>query len=269
MTSNDINLKNPHYAYLFGFIQTDGHLYNNTRDRGHLSIEVSKVDEDILWAFKSLIPFNSSISERVRTTNFSHQHTSVTWRVYDKRFRDYLELWGLPSGSKSELIKPPSCTFSRADYFRGLIDGDGSLGLTSKRFPFLSLVTSSSYIVIEYLELINQFTGKVKTSNRNARDSVYNIVVYKEDAQILTRYLYYDGCLALARKVIKASEVLGWSRPPDMKQVNNRKPWTPDEDQFITTHSVEYSMKVLGRSRNSVELRLWRLNKLGKQSVTN
>lgn len=269
MEATDINLEDPCYAYLFGFIQTDGHLYNNTRNRGRLSIEVSKKDEAILWAFKSLIPFNSSITERVRTTNFSSNYTSVIWRVFDKRFRDYLELWGLPSGSKSELIKTPSCSFSKVDYFRGLIDGDGSLGLTSKGFPFLSLVTSSSHIVVEYLELINQITGKVKTTNRNTRDNVYNIVAYKEDAQLLAKQLYYDGCLALPRKLIKASEVLSWNRPTDMKQVKNRKPWTPEEDQFITTHSVECSMKVLNRSQNSVELRLWRLKKFSKQLVTN
>ena len=269
METTNINLDNPHYAYLFGFIHTDGHLYHHTRDRGRVSIEVNKKDEDILWAFKSLIPFNSSITERVRKTNFSLNYTSVIWRVYDKEFRDVLELWGLPSGRKSELIKPPSCTFSKVDYFRGLIDGDGSLGLTSKGFPFLSLVTSSSYITVEYVELINQITGKAKTSNRNVRDNIYNIAVYKEDAQILARHLYYDGCLALSRKQIKASEVLSWRRPPGMKQVNNRKFWTPEEDEFITTHSVEYSMKVLGRSRNSIELRLWRLSKLNKQLVTN
>ncbi len=269
MKPTNINIENPYYAYLFGFIQTDGHLYKNTRDRGCVSIEINKKDEHILWAFKSLIPFNSSITERVRDTNFSEHNTSVIWRVYDKQFRDYLELWGLPSGCKSELIKPPSCSFSRVDYFRGLIDGDGSLGLTSKGFPFLSLITSSSHIVVEYIELIRQITGKLKTSNRNTRDSVYNIVVYKEDAQILAKYLYYNNCLALSRKLIKANEVLSWSRPPDMKWVKNRKFWTPEEDQYITTHSVECSMKVLSRSRNSLELRLWRLNKLSKQSVTN
>ncbi|BAZ48777.1 hypothetical protein NIES4103_13870 [Nostoc sp. NIES-4103] len=167
------------------------------------------------------------------------------------------------------MIKPPSCNFSRVDYFRGLIDGDGSIGLTSKNIPYLSLVTSSSYIAVEYLEFINQMTGKAKTSNRNTRDNVYNIVVYKEDAQILARHLYYDSCLALPRKLIKAVEVLNWSRPLEMKQVKNRKFWTPEEDKFITTHSVECSMKVLSRSRKGIELRLWRLSKLNKQSVTN
>ncbi|MEA5567319.1 hypothetical protein [Anabaena sp. UHCC 0399] len=48
MQSTNITLENPYYAYLFGFIQTDGHLYNNTRDRGCLSIEINKQDEHIL-----------------------------------------------------------------------------------------------------------------------------------------------------------------------------------------------------------------------------
>lgn len=48
MEATDINLEDPCYAYLFGFIQTDGHLYNNTCNRGRLSIEVSKKDEAIL-----------------------------------------------------------------------------------------------------------------------------------------------------------------------------------------------------------------------------
>jgi hypothetical protein len=262
METTNIELTNPLYAYLFGFIQSDGHLYQNTRDRGCLSIEVNKQDEDILWAFKKLIPFYSSITERVRTTNFSSNHTSVIWRVYDKTFRDCLELWGLPSGKKSESIKPPNCNFSKVDYFRGLIDGDASLGFTSKGFPFLSLVTSSSDIAIEYLEFINPIIGKVKISNRNVRDNVYNIAVYKEDSQILARHLYYDSCLALSRKLIKASEVSSWNRPSTMKRRNNRKRWTPEEDELIATNLVEYSMKVLGRSQNSIELRLWRLNKL-------
>jgi hypothetical protein len=267
MKTTNITLNDPHYAYLFGFIQTDGHLYNNTRDRGRLSIEISKKDEDILWAFKNLIPFHSSITERIRNTNFSDNYTSVIWRVYDKQFRDYLESWGLPAGSKSDLIKPPSCSFSKVDYFRGLIDGDGSLGLTGKGFPFLSLVTSSSYICSEYIELIYQILGKSKTANRNKRDNIYNITVYKEDAQILAKHLYYDGCLALSRKLIKANQILSWTRPIEMKIINNRKRWTDQEDQFITTNSVEYSMRVLGRSRNSIEVRLWRLKK--QQLVTN
>lgn len=214
---------------------------------------------------QKLIPFHSSISERVRTTNFSQEYTSVIWRVYDKRFRKFLELWGLPNGSKSELIQLPNGPFSKIDYFRGIIDGDGSVGLTSNGFPFLSLVTSSSSIATEYLNFIQQVTGKTKQINR---DRIYNIVVYKEDAQLLVTCLYYENCLAVSRKLAKAQEVLNWHRPVSMKRVLSRKRWTSEEDDFVLTHSIETSIEALSRNRNSIELRLWRLKKLREQLVT-
>jgi hypothetical protein len=100
MIPKDITLENPDYAYMFGFLQTDGHLSKSTRNRGRLSVEVSKEDEAILWAFKNLLLFNSSITERRRNTNFTEDYPSVIWRVYDQEFRDYLESWGLFYGKK-------------------------------------------------------------------------------------------------------------------------------------------------------------------------
>jgi hypothetical protein len=73
METTNITLNHSDYAYLFGFIQTDGNLYNNTRDRGRLSIEIHKQDEDILWAFQNLIPFNSSIMEVISRSRNSIQ----------------------------------------------------------------------------------------------------------------------------------------------------------------------------------------------------
>jgi hypothetical protein len=265
MIPKDITLENPDYAYMFGFLQTDGHLSKSTRNRGRLSVEVSKEDEAILWAFKNLLPFNSSITERRRNTNFTEDYPSVIWRVYDQEFRDYLESWGLFYGKKSDLIDLPNCKFSQADYFRGLIDGDGSLGLTSQGFPFISLVTSSSKIATGYLQLIKTITGKEKTSQRNKRDNVYNIAVFKEDAQLLVQFLYYENCLTLSRKLAKAKEVLSWVRPQTMKKIVNRKNWTKEENQYIFNHSLEDSMKMLNRSKKSIEIRLWRLKNISNK----
>ena len=86
-----MTLENPFYAYLFGFVQTDGHLYEHSRNRGKLSIEIGKQDEELLENFKRLLPFNSSIRERIRKTNFSNDYVSVVWKVCDKQFRDCLK----------------------------------------------------------------------------------------------------------------------------------------------------------------------------------
>lgn len=256
-----MTLENPFYAYLFGFAQTDGHLYEQSRNRGKLSIEISKQDEEILENFKRLLPFNSSIRHRIRTTNFGTNYESVVWTVCDKQFRDCLKDWGFPVGKKSEIIKTPCVVYSQADYFRGIIDGDGSLGLTANGFPFVSLVTSSPQIVGEYMNFIKRITGKVKTSLPNSRDKIHNIAIYKEDAQQLVRQIYYKNCLALPRKLRKAEEVLAWQRPSTMKRILNKKFWTVEEDNFIFANSIEISMKALDRSRSSIEMRLWRLKK--------
>lgn len=267
MKENFLTLENPFYAYLFGFIQADGHLYQNSRNRGRLSIELGKRDEELLKELQKRLPFNSTISYRTRKTNFSDEYVSVIWRVYDKNFRAFLIKNGIPSGRKSEIISTPVNKYSKADYFRGLIDGDGSLGLTANGFPFLSLITASSEIAKEYLDFLKSITGKEKSSVKNKRDNVFSIAVYKEDAQKIVQNLYYKKCLALPRKIQKSKEVLNWQRPKTMKKIENKKRWTEIEDNFILSNSIKDAMKKLDRSQSSIEMRLWRL-KFNLQSVT-
>ncbi|HVE58259.1 MAG TPA: hypothetical protein VNB22_15605 [Pyrinomonadaceae bacterium] len=174
---------------------------------------------------------------------------------------------GIPCGRKSHIISTPVCEYSKIDYFRGLIDGDGSLGLTSKSFPFLSFITASPKFAFEYLNFLKSITGKEKTSIQNKRDNVFNIAVYKEDAQKVVQILYYDKCLALPRKLKKAKEVLNWQRPATMKKIENRRHWTTIEDNFILSNSINDAINHLGRSQSSIEMRLWRL-RINLQPVT-
>jgi hypothetical protein len=94
----------------------------------------------------------------------------------------------------------------------------------------------------------------------NQRDRVYNILIMKEDAQVVASTLYYDGCLALMRKRRSAQEVQQWQRPDSMRKIDfTRKSWTPNEDEYILSHTIEESAENLGRTLKSVKVRLWRL----------
>jgi hypothetical protein len=81
----------------------------------------------------------------------------------------------------------------------------------------------------------------------------------KEDAQQLVAAMYYEGGLALPRKLERAKQVAEWVRPMGMRKVENRKRWTSEEDDFVLNHSITESMATLGRSEKSVNLRRWRL----------
>ncbi len=66
-----MDLQHPDYAYMFGFLQADGHLAQGTGHKGSLTVEINVRDIAVLRAFQRLTPYNSSITERVRATNFS------------------------------------------------------------------------------------------------------------------------------------------------------------------------------------------------------
>lgn len=258
LSSKSLDLTIPEHAYMFGFLQADGHLYETSRNRGKLQIELNEADEIILTCFAELISSPSSITRRTRRTNYAAVHSSVTLCVYDKHFRDTLKSLGLPAGKKSDLVQPPQAPFCEIDYFRGVLDADGSLGITGNGFPFVSLVTASEKMARGFLAFISERVGKAKAVSRNKRDGVYNIVVYKEDAQKLASCLYYQDCLSLPRKKESANSLLAWIRPASMRKIDfQKKAWTKDGDNYILEHSIAESCCALGRTSKSVKVRLW------------
>jgi hypothetical protein len=255
-TTHLLDLSNPVHAYLYGFIQTDGHLSQSTRNKGRLQIEISIRDAAILEQLSAAIPCYSRVSFRTRTTNFADEKQFASLTVCGKEFRDELIELGMMYGKKSEKIDIPHCSFSEADYFRGIIDGDGSLGYTANKFPFLSLCIASEKMAVAYEAFTRKITGKEKRLNRNSRDGIYNISLFKEDAQSVAATLYYKGCVAIPRKKQLALDIQLWKRPSTMKRIPNKKFWTDEQDSFILSHSIEESAFELRRTPQSIKMRL-------------
>ncbi|ATL29593.1 hypothetical protein [Streptomyces formicae] len=255
-----MDLEVPEYAYMFGFLQADGHLSQQSRDRGRLTVEISARDVHILREFQRLTPYNSSISERTRSTNFAETHTSAIWSLCALEARTKLNELGLPYGRKSKKITPPRVEFSRRDYLRGVIDADGSVGYTAQGFPFISLTTASTAVGVYLCRYTRMLTGAERLIKRNARDDIYNIVYTKEPAMRLAEDLYYPGCLALERKQAAASALAAWIRPDDMRAAPPRRRWKEWEDRILLEHGKPASAAAaLGRTPQSCNLRLWRL----------
>lgn len=250
----------PEHAYLFGFLQSDGHMSQETRNRGKVRVEINADDAPILKEFQRIIQAPSSLRFRERDTNFKDGHRSAVWSMCDQDLRATFHDLGLPYGRKSKTVAPPSTTFSKPDYFRGLLDGDGSLGLTGEGFPFLAWCTSSR-VMAEAIEVfLFGITGKRKDVNPNTRDGSYNVAVWKEDAQAVARLLYYEGCLALPRKASSAQGVVAWVRPETMRRVTwERRRWTPEDDEVVLTMDTDEAVQLLGRTATSVRTRRWRL----------
>ncbi|KOV73098.1 MULTISPECIES: LAGLIDADG family homing endonuclease [unclassified Streptomyces] len=255
-----MDLTVPEYAYMFGFLQADGHLAQGPGQKGRLTVELSARDTDLLRTFQKLTPYYSSITTRTRSTNFAKTHTSAVWTLCSLEARTALNDLGLPYGRKSETISPPNTRFSRRDYLRGLIDADGSVGFTSKGIPFVCLTTASSATASCLRDYGRDVGGADRTLKRNARDDIYNILYTKEVAQRLVADLYYPDCLALARKRSAAEALANWVRPDGMRFAPPRRSWTEQEDRILLElNSPMAAAEVLGRTTTSCSLRLWRL----------
>ncbi|MFI8915628.1 LAGLIDADG family homing endonuclease [Streptomyces sp. NPDC053513] len=255
-----MDLEDPEYAYMFGFLQADGHLARGTGQKGRLSAEINARDIHILYEFQRLTPYYSSVTERVRSTNFAEQHHSATWTLCALEARSIINELGIPYGKKSRTIRPPRVQFSRRDYLRGVIDADGSLGWDSEGVPFLSFTSASTAMAAYLCHYTKKITGAERIARRNTRDQVYVITYFKEQAQQLAEHLYYPGCLALEHKKANAAAIQTWVRPADMKCAPPRRRWTAADDrELLRLGDPAAAAIALDRTEQSCYMRLWRL----------
>jgi len=253
-------------SYLIGLFQSDGTLYHQGKgNKGKAQIEISVKDEDIIHKIKEIIPYNYGIRKRTRNIimkekNYLHESINIT--ICNMDFRKFLEENGVPYGKKSKIIDVPnSDQLSRMDYIRGLFDGDGSLGFTKRGFPFIGFVTESEKIKDYLLNFFSEITQKPKKeNNRNQRDNLYNILMFKEDAIKFCELVYYEDCLSINRKYIIAKDIKNWNRPIDMKKIDfERKKWTKNDDDFILSHDLDESIEKLRRTKKSIVMRKIRI----------
>ena len=209
-----LDLTRAEHAYLFGFLQCDGHLSENTRNRGQMSVELSIRDVALLERFQELVPYPTSITTRTRSTNFVKHHTSAIWTLCALEARRELIELGIPVGRKSRVVQPPSVPFSTNDYLRGLVDADGSVGVTSLGLPFVSFTTASEGLRDFFLSQCRDLPGQPRHVARNTRDGVFNPMATRECAVDLSGRIYYQNCLALERKVTAARRAMNWTREP-------------------------------------------------------
>lgn len=195
-------------SYIFGLLMTDGNLSLSDRNRGKVRLELSIKDKDIIDKLVELIP-NSTFSERIRTTNFHNNYHSVIFRNSTIAFRTFLIENGFPTKNKTLNATVPTDAYSEIDFWRGVIDGDGSLGITNNNKPYISLATKSEGLKNAYCLFLHNHFNIEKNVNRNKRDNIYNIMVIGDKAVDIAKLLYLsnDESIHLNRKYQKALEM--------------------------------------------------------------
>lgn len=201
-------------AYVVGLIATDGNLSSDGR---HLSI-VSK-DIALLETVRHCLHLTNRITPSTGGLGRCHR---VQWS--DRVFYDWLLGLGL-TPAKSLTLGPldiPEQYF--ADFFRGCVDGDGTVLVYTDRYHtlkseayvyerlYVSLVSASRPFLEWNQTMVSRLAGlngAIEINREDGRRPMWTLRYSKGESIRLIRWMYYaPGLPCLARKYAKAERFL-------------------------------------------------------------
>lgn len=202
----------PEKAYWIGFIMADGNVYKTT-----LSIRLKASDQNHLEKFKISIKSNHKIRKCQYIDKEGRVHEGCEIAIFSKKIVEDIEKLGVVE-NKSLILNPCSYipeSFLK-DYWRGLIDGDGTITF-AKRKTFIDWqigMVGTKEICEELLDFICknlkikkvklQQTKKAKEENKNTYNFRIggNIQVKK-----ICSFFYKSSTIYLDRKYKRAKKI--------------------------------------------------------------
>ncbi len=197
----------PDIAYAAGLIATDGNL---SKKRGRIAI--TSKDADLLDLLRRRLRIDAGIKPHQGGYGTACHH--LAWS--DRRFYDWLLDIGL-TPAKSLTLGPlavPDDYF--ADFFRGCIDGDGSIvsyvdrynTLKSPSYVYTRLyvaIVSASFRFIEWLRArireLASVQGAIDVRTSSGRHDIWRLRYAKRESLAVLRWVYYaEDVICLARK---------------------------------------------------------------------
>ncbi|MFH0827108.1 MAG: LAGLIDADG family homing endonuclease [Candidatus Omnitrophota bacterium] len=207
----ELTIIGAHLWYLVGLIATDGCLSSDGRH-----IDITAKDSDFLQTIKDAI----GISNKVGIKYNGKKQKSFHIQIGNKNLYDFLLSIGLSQNKSLTLgsLEVPNQYF--ADFFRGVIDGDGCIRRwihpTNNREQWSLRVYSGSEKFIYWLnsatvQLLRVF-GKIHKNTSSTWVLKYGKMAAKE----ISERCYYANCFGLDRKIKLAQECVksykGWEK---------------------------------------------------------
>lgn len=187
----------PESVYWIGFLLGDGAIGSNKP-----SIKLNLQIEDIkqLEKFRSFVGSDSPI-----TTQYRFKGSNIVcFCVHSLKMVQDLEVYGVVPRKSLIASVHEVLSFSR-DFWRGLIDADGTVGIYNGR-PVLKLVGSKA-VTSSFLEYVKTVVSETKASVRPA-SSIYQVVITGRLAVKLMDHIYHVNCLSMDRKYNKARYII-------------------------------------------------------------
>lgn len=203
------NIDTPLKAYFLGLIFTDGSICNDTDGirSPALHIELAQYDNHILLELKKELNIEAPLHINRRDNN---RTPLCVLTVRSKKLAEDLSKYGVVPNKTEHtthlpLDKIPNYYYK--DFFRGIIDGDGSIYFSKNRWH-LNVCGHKKDLIQDIYELGCLISEQPADSKLTLYDGVYRITWNGEKAKKLLTVIYYTDCCALNRKYEKAIKAI-------------------------------------------------------------
>ena len=199
---------NRNFVYGIGLIATDGCLSSDGRH-----IEFTSKDLELVTHIKGAFKLTNKITQKSRGGSIEKKYHRIQFG--NVQLYNFLINIGLSPKKSHTLGALRIPKYFLADFLRGVIDGDGSIGYfmhpESKRKQFRIRISSASKSFLTWLDKeITRFLGIKGLIRRCAK--VYELRYYRADSKELAKCIYCDkNALSLKRKFKIAELLMGES----------------------------------------------------------
>jgi hypothetical protein len=218
-------------AYWVGFLLADGCIATRKglkKDYHSVVLGLKGSDAFHIEKFRKFLESSAKITEKYQKTNYGEAFV-VSIVVTNQELCDRLADYGIiPRKTYLNVGCDPRLQNS-PDFWRGVVDGDGTVAL-GKKGPLIKLGGSEN-LVKNFSDLCGDLTGFWPRVGDCRSIKVTGFGSFR--AAKVIRWLYYDGCVALDRKLKSALDCIEWESEalkPKEKRTHCRRGHPFDEE---------------------------------------
>ena len=193
----------PSFAYAIGLIVTDGNL---SIDRRHINF--TSKDKDLVIQFRECLGLKNKIGRKTRAREKAKKYYHIQFG--DKNFYEFLLSIGIMPAKSKKLRNIKIADRYFADFLRGCVDGDGSIGSfqhpESKYLQIRIKITSASPPFLSWLHKKIKRNFSIQGGWIGAERGAWSLAFATADTLAILRAIYYSRdvpCLKRKEQIAK------------------------------------------------------------------
>jgi DNA-binding transcriptional regulator WhiA len=190
-------------AYWIGFLMADGGVTKTKEGSPRICLELSEIDKEHVEKFKKFVGTTNKLVSRVHKIKSGELRKSFRISFRSRKVCAILYKYGITS-NKSFTAEVKRLENNK-DFWRGVIDGDGTIRLDSNKYPVVQLVGARP-LLNQWSSYVESITSLKPTVRKNGK--VFVVRFRGKNAVKVIKHLYDKSSVHLDRKKNVAQHIL-------------------------------------------------------------